>query len=1090
MLIVAAFAMLCAGRCPGQSQPSAPAATAEGGGERPSGDAVARLRAMKEAVVLVAVRFNGNIYASPGVVFHRNGDQAFVAARRFAALQAAYSRSTSIVSGPEFFVLRGQGSQRQAIRCQRVSAFERGSYCVVSGPADRLPPPIPSEAAPEPAPQMPVYVIGYENDQGIKPPAYADFAEKGMIRQVNRNREGQVTTIDIQCTETPTLSFAVVATTSGHVVGVCLGQRPRGSTDDSQFAANLPSSLTELLETQLSYITFGFESGDTKRVVYEFVAVVNDPCRRMSSPRLSILAQEYGQRVETHPRDFRPGSPPPPEPPPVETLPDAITLDVENRSPSDAFQIQQSWFGKFGDEHKWVALHPADNPGVKRKHLFRAQLSYVDAAGKKVYLPPKTLEFDVSRMKGDAVPAIPGIDGKPIDYPRPVQLADGTYRVTSECTRVDPVATAVKLEVPQPVQSGKVLASKVSGVGGRRAIALDVAPPQKLNTLSVPVIPAVFSPDGAWLYLVDASNVIRKIGTTDFTEQAYLEAGASCTSLGYSRAGLVAAVTGSNAVWVLDPDSLKVKRSIPAQAARMVTASPATGICFVESRIEAREPSGVSGVYSQLLMMDLEKGQSLHRLQSEYYARGTYNLRIGNTSFDYGFGTPHLTKDGKYLYLAGHSSNKRLRRFRVDGEDLIYERSFGLFPRFMGEGTLVSQKRGFRSYFVHELEESDEPKFEIDVDEAGPMAIDPKSGSIYLLGSAGNMYVFDTTGKKAANFVVTAGVSYLLPHPGGERLLGWGQDRILYYDLELGRLAKAVDSRHGDAPSADVTVASTPLTGELRPLMPGNLVTTMRTSSKSVMFELNSQGEVVQSIDVPMLPDAKFATGIHDLVVAPDGSLYVMVEYTMTTTRDDQACVALLGPDRKEWRFWTLPNEKKSSLAYVGDIELLENGKVAVLVNYAEAFLLDPREASGAFIPIPSGKCMTFGPDGTYYTSGGSSGRNTICTYDLETLRKTGEIKTDQEPSTMVVDQDGNLYLARSTRVTKIAPDGSKQQLNVHKTSHGESVYDMALSSNGKLALGSRSGKLYTVDRDLNEESPFEAEDEDLAAWVAWVPGE
>jgi hypothetical protein len=37
--------------------------------------------------------------------------------------------------------------------------------------------------------------------------------------------------------------------------------------------------------------------------------------------------------------------------------------------------------------------------------------------------------------------------------------------------------------------------------------------------------------------------------------------------------------------------------------------------------------------------------------------------------------------------------------------------------------------------------------------------------------------------------------------------------------------------------------------------------------------------------------------------------------------------------------------------------------------------------------------------------------------------------------------------------------------------------------------MGSRSGKLFTVDRDLHEDSLFTTEDEDLAGWIAWIPG-
>jgi len=1078
--------LTCAVRCPGQTQP--PVATSragEGRGQVGATD-LASLRAIGQSVVLVAVRFNGEIHGVPGVVFHRTGDQALVAARRPEELERIYSNSRRVVSGPDYFVLWSEGGQRKSVRAERVSALERSALCVVGAPADQLPPPIKIDAAPELTPQMPVSVIGYETNWGVRPAAFAGFAEQGILSRIERDENGQVKTIEMDCTEAPALSLAVVATPSGQVVGFCWGSRSNGAADGSQFVVSPPSSLTQLLEPQIAFLQFGFESGDTKQVVYEFVAVVNDPCHQISEARLSIQPQfEKGPLVE----DFRepiagPGERPPiEEPPPIDTLPDATTLELVRQAPSNAFMLQYSWIERYGDGHTWVARFPGANPGQKREYVFRGQLSYTDKSGTKIYMPPRRLDFSVQFRKGDAVPAIPGIDGKPIDCPRPVRLADGSYRVTSECTRVDPDTTDVEVEVPQPVQSGKVLASKVPGVGGRRAVALDVAPAKKLYNLGVPAIPAVFSPDGAWLYLVDANSVIRKISTTDFTEQVYLETGASCTSLGYSRAGLVAAIEDARLIYVLDPASLKVKRAIPTDGVRMIAASPATDIGFAEGRVETGEPGRLPRAYTQLLMLDFGTGRKLHRIKN---GQGPY-LQIGTTDFDLGLGTPYLSPDGKYLYLSGHPADERLHRFRVEGEDLIYERAFEFFPCFMGEGTVVSQKGQFRSYFVHDLEQADQPKFEIDLNAAGPSAVDPKSGSVYFLDPAGSMHIFDSTGKNVASFVVSGvGVSYLLPHPGGQRLLGWGEKKILYYDLELGRLPEAVGG--GDVSSPDDAISSSPVSGELRPLTPGNLVASIRTSSEPLMFELDPRGGVVQSIVVPKPPDAESVSDISDLVVASDGSLYVMLEYKRTSTIERQSCVAVLGTDREQWRFRVLPCEKQSSFASTGDIELREDGTVAVLVNRSEAFLFDPRSASDAPIPIPSGMCMTFGPDGTYYTSGVDSEWKTISVYDLKSLRKIREFKADQEPTTIAIDKDGSIYMAHYTTVTKILPNGSTKRLDVSKNWSADAINDIDLSSDGILAVGSRSGKLFTVDRDLSPDSLFVSADDDLAGWVAWIP--
>ncbi|WP_425398168.1 hypothetical protein [Aeoliella sp.] len=1081
-LVAAVLAVALAAGCSTRSLAQSPAVgdSESGNADKPSPAVAAKLQTINDAMVLVAVRIDGEVGVVPGVVFHRTGDEALIAAPIDRAIGKAYYEFGTNVNDPQYRVILGKGRQRKAVACRRTSAFDQYRFSVFSAPADQLPPPIPLDVVKQPAPNMRVHVIGYESDKVNRPTAYSGVSEMATLGQVNLDRKGQVDSFDMVCRETPTLSLAVVATTSGEVVGFAPGFRPSNATDGSQYAVKLPSFLTDLLEPTISFLQFGFESGNTKEVVYEFAAVINDPCHRVREPRLSIQWIADARRARARIGLARV------EQQPVETLPDARTMELTNQAPSDAFAVQYPAVSRIGEVEVLGARMPAENPGPLGEYAFNSQLSYTDESGAKVHLPPRVLHWSTRFARdGDRLPAIPGVDGKPLDCARPVQLADGTYRITSECTRVSADNSDLKVDVPQPENSREIWGNRVPGAGGRRTVRLDIEPVSQGPRQSIPTMPAVFSPDGAWLYLADAKNTVRKISTTDFREQVYLEFKTPCTSLAYSKAGVVAAV--SETIFVLDPETLVVKQTIPTGGVRWVAASPSSDIGFAEGRATWSEDPSQPRTFTQLLMVDYEHGRQIHRIKNGLGC----NLRVGRTTFDYGFGPPYLSNDGKQLYLGGQQHEEELHRFRVDGEDLVYEKLFDLETRFIGNGTLVSLKPRSRTCIVGDLQADMQPKFEFMMNSQGPVVVDPQSGVTCLLSRQGSLYAFDSRGEQVGEFVVPRNeVSSLLPHPQGQRFLGWGDKEVFYYDLQIDRLAESGDGHEQDEASAAGTVERIPFTGQLKPFTPGNLLSLFRLS----MFEVTSQCEVVQSIDLPKPPGFEHTPNVTDLAVAADGTLYILYAAEQAASGKHMACVAQLGRDRKEWSYWSFP---VSHSGFNGNIALRNSGEVAALVTYKVAYLLDPQATAHTPIAIPSGKCMTFGPDGTYYTTGqldvqrfdaGKLFRYAVRAYDLESLNKTKEVGTSGEPVAMAVDTDGNIYIAQSATVTRIAPDESTTKLDISKDWRRDAILDMALSDSGKLAMGTRSGNLFIVDKDLREESLFTKEGKRLAVGVTWVP--
>ena len=80
----------------------------------------------------------------------------------------------------------------------------------------------------------------------------------------------------------------------------------------------------------------------------------------------------------------------------------------------------------------------------------------------------------------------------------------------------------------------------------------------------------VYSADGKHLYIVDGSNILRKLRSDDLWEETVLELTAPVEKLTYSKVGLVIPLQSENAVWVIDSDTLEVcaEITVPGRTVR------------------------------------------------------------------------------------------------------------------------------------------------------------------------------------------------------------------------------------------------------------------------------------------------------------------------------------------------------------------------------------------------------------------------------------------------------------------------------------------------------------------------------------------
>ena len=128
--------------------------------------------------------------------------------------------------------------------------------------------------------------------------------------------------------------------------------------------------------------------------------------------------------------------------------------------------------------------------------------------------------------------------------------------------------------------------------------------------------------------------MLWRIDAESLTADKALPLGTGCAALSLSQAGLVLALPALNAVWVLDPDSLRPLRVIGGLRAHAVTGSPRTSIGFA---------AGVP----LLVMLDLAVGKALHSFKDKYGA-ALYAVN-GQTIFRAGLRTLRISDDGRFL---------------------------------------------------------------------------------------------------------------------------------------------------------------------------------------------------------------------------------------------------------------------------------------------------------------------------------------------------------------------------------------------------------------------------------------------------------
>jgi hypothetical protein len=254
---------------------------------------------------------------SPGFVFYRDGEKAFVLVNQLEPRINANTRVTRESTGevtfhgtdtkvvvpadsktksaapripPETITLIWESRQgTKKVKGERVLTLTTFGKTILSAPAKELPAPLqPSQAKVEPA--MPVTVVGYQIDGLVDPPTFTRIEKIANIKSVTQDQSGNVTSLQIDSPEIARLQNALVLTTEGDAIGCCTALARRGGSGNplDSITAMPVQALARIREPRAIHYAVAPRSGDARQIEWEFVAYLADPFGKLREPTLLV----------------------------------------------------------------------------------------------------------------------------------------------------------------------------------------------------------------------------------------------------------------------------------------------------------------------------------------------------------------------------------------------------------------------------------------------------------------------------------------------------------------------------------------------------------------------------------------------------------------------------------------------------------------------------------------------------------------------------------------------------------------------------------------------------------------------------------
>ncbi|QEG25184.1 SHD1 domain-containing protein [Mariniblastus fucicola] len=361
--------------------------------------------------------------------------------------------------------------------------------------------------------------------------------------------------------------------------------------------------------------------------------------------------------------------------------------------------------------------------------------------------------------------------GKPEDW----KVGDSNGLPTISFSTLDPV------DVDEPMMGDEV------GIDGP-AKAFEL----KLDRSKFGEALPIFSPKGDRLYLLDRDGVLSMYSVPEFRKLKTLN-----TGQGYGRAftmtrsGLLVGCRANDCVYLVDNESLKIKKRFFTSCNLVLAGSPKSKYAIGTGTTPNRK--------KEICVFDVNRGKVIFsETQREFLERQKEKFPE-NENFPLSE-VMTMSPDGKHLFVSAGS----LARYRVTRDGLMFEevsQAFCEFSQPVFGGKLVATPGGNRcpfnsdwpiineSHYVFAMDNLQKPKFVVDSgEEASTMTFHPKRPLIYAQNDQHPLIIFRTDGTRVDSCTFhnerKSDIFRFFVSPSGKGILALSHDWTYWFELK------------------------------------------------------------------------------------------------------------------------------------------------------------------------------------------------------------------------------------------------------------------------------------------------------------------
>jgi hypothetical protein len=561
------------------------------------------LEALKAASVYVSSNSSVPGASGSGFLIRREGDTGYVVTNEH-VVEGIASREVLLT----FF--SGTASERRIVGTA-ISIDEDRDLAVIKIQMKELPDPLPLNARPKLLETASVTVLGFPFGAALQTSERhpAITVSRGSIASLRKSR-GILERVQIDGNINPGNSGGPVVDKTGALIGVTVSK-----ITGTNIAFAIPSwQVEEMLEGRLLALHLVVAEVQGANARLRVSAMLNNPLSKIKAVSLLWISRKTSA---ANPKEGADGTW-------TQAAPD---MKEENLALS-------------GESAK--AEFTATE--VRQDPLYLIQAKLVRSDGKIMYSAPREVRVD-----GPALPDAPAVPA-----PRP-----------------DPALGPENTPNPRPAANpaAGMKASPADALGSVSEMAPPLrTPPEKgtgFTRTQLQVSPAaggqsiLWSTDASQLFLLESGGILRKIDVATLKQVRQFTAGFPASLLARCSEGILFYVPAFEEVWVLDENSLLLKKKIQTGLIRTLTGHAGSPLTFA---------AGSGNVYSLNTSLGrIDKTWTCSRMSDGTLGRpkiARYDTYLNDPS------QAILSGDGKYLLL---TDNGCLNRFRVEGSTLVYE---------------------------------------------------------------------------------------------------------------------------------------------------------------------------------------------------------------------------------------------------------------------------------------------------------------------------------------------------------------------------------------------------------------------------------